>query len=178
MMRFLLAAMLVAAPGIAIGDMPQGTPDVVVKAAFLYNFAKFTEWPALRSGAPIVVCIVGDDGIAAALVETVRGQNISGHTFEVWRPELSSAWQTCSLLFIPDAETRRYAGSLGGVKTLPVLTVSDGKGFAHAGGIIELYIEGGRIRFLINVDAADRSGLHLSSRLLGLAKIVRDGRAQ
>ena len=71
-----LAATLFAAPGIAA----DAAPDVVVKAAFLYNFAKFAEWPALPSGAPIVVCIVGDDGIAAAVVETVRGQNISGHT--------------------------------------------------------------------------------------------------
>ena len=56
---------------------------------------------------------------------------------------------------------------------LPVLTVSDGKGFSQSGGIIELYIDDGRIRFAINVDAADHAGVHLSSRLLGLAKIVR-----
>ena len=64
------------------------------------------------------------------------------------------------------------------IKTLPVLTVSDGKGFSQAGGIIELYVEGGRMRFAINVDAAERSGLRLSSRLLGLAKVVRDGHVQ
>ena len=58
---------------------------------------------------------------------------------------------------------------------LPVLTVGDGKGFSHAGGIIELFVEGGKMRFAINMDAAERAGLHLSSRLLGLAKVVRDG---
>jgi hypothetical protein len=66
---------------------------------------------------------------------------------------------------------------LGSIKTLPVLTVSDGERFSEAGGIIELYIDGGRIRFAINVDAAERSGLRLSSRLLGLAKIMRDRHA-
>jgi hypothetical protein len=67
---------------------------------------------------------------------------------------------------------------LDGIKTLPVLSVSDGKGFSQSGGIIELYVEGGRMRFAINVDAAERSGLHLSSRLLGLAKVMRSGHVQ
>ena len=67
---------------------------------------------------------------------------------------------------------------MSGIRTLPVLTVSDGKGFAQAGGIIELYVEGGRMRFAINVDATARSGLRLSSRLLGLAKVIRDGHVQ
>lgn len=173
-----LAATFIAAPGIAADTSTQTAPDVAVKAAFLYNFAKFTEWPALPSGAPIIACIVGDDGIAGALVETVRGQNISGHALEVWRPQQDTSWRVCHLLFIADAETRRAAGGLVEIKTLPVLTVSDGRGFSRAGGIIELYVEGGRMRFAINLDAADRSGLHLSSRLLGLAKVMRDGHVQ
>ena len=169
-----LAATLFAAPGIAA----DAAPDVVVKAAFLYNFAKFTEWPALPAGVPMVFCIVGDDGIAAALVETVRGQHINGHTLEVRRPQNSVTWRDCHLLFIADAETRRSAVGLDKIKTLPVLTVSDGKGFSQAGGITELYVDGGRMRFAINVDAAERSGLHLSSRLLGLAKVIRNGHGQ
>jgi len=173
-----LAATLIAAPGIAADHGTDTASDVAVKAAFLYNFAKFAEWPALPSGTPIVVCVVGDDGIAAALVETVRGQNISGHTIEVRRSQDSATWRACHLLFIADAETRRSAGGLGEVRTLPVLTVSDGKGFSQSGGIIELYLEGGRMRFAINVDAAERSGLRLSSRLLGLAKVIRNDHVQ
>jgi hypothetical protein len=173
-----LAATLIAAPGIAAGNGADVASDVAMTAAFLYNFAKFTEWPALASGAPIIVCIVGDERIADSFVETVRGQNISGHTLEVRRPSESNTWRACHLLFIADAETRRSAGGLGGIKTLPVLTVSDGKGFAQVGGIIELFVEGGRMRFAINVEAAERSGLHLSSRLLGLAKIIRNGHVQ
>jgi hypothetical protein len=169
-----LAATHIAAPGIA-ADVASG---VAVKAALLYNFAKFAEWPDLPSGVPIVVCVVGNDPIATALVDTVRGQNISGHTLEVRRAQESTAWRVCHLLFIGNAETRQSAGGLGGLKALPVLTVSDGKGFSEAGGIIELYVEGGRMRFAINVDAAERSGLHLSSRLLGLAKVIRDGHVQ
>jgi hypothetical protein len=170
-----LAATLIAAPGIASGD---GASDVAVKAAFIYNFAKFAEWPALPSGAPIIACVVGDDAIAATLTNTVRGQNINGHTLEVRRPQDAAAWRVCHLLFIADADTRRSAGDLSGVKTLPILTVSDGKGFSQANGIIELFVEGGKMRFAINVDGAERAGLHLSSRLLGVAKIVRNGHVQ
>jgi hypothetical protein len=174
--RIALATTLVAAPGMASGvDV---APEVAVKAALIYNFAKFAEWPALPSGAPIVTCIVGDDAIAAALATTVRGQNISGHTLDVRRPQDSAAWRPCHLLFIADAETRRSASALSGIRALPILTVSDGKGFAEADGIIELFVEGGRMRFAINVDAAEHAGLHLSSRLLGVAKIVRNAHVQ
>jgi hypothetical protein len=173
-----LAATLIAGPGIAAGTGADVAPDVPVKAAFLYNFAKFVEWPALPAAAPLVVCIVGHDGIAAAFIGTVRGQNISGHSFDVWVLQDSSRWRACHLLFIADAETRRSAGGLDEIKRLPVLTVSDNKGFALAGGIIELYVEAGRMRFAINLDAADRAGLRVSSRLLGLAKVIRNSHVQ
>ena len=168
-----LVATLIAASGIA--EAADVAPDVAVKAALLYNFAKFAEWPGLPSGAAIAFCVVGDEGIAAALVETVRGQNINGHMLEVSRPQDSATWHACHLLFIAEPETRQSTPGLEAIRTLPVLTVSDGKDFSQAVGIIELYVEGGRMRFAINLDAADRSGLRLSSRLLGLAKIIRNG---
>ena len=170
-----LAAGFMASIGIAaLAAQPPTAPDVAVKAAFLYNFAKFAEWPTLAPGAPIIVCVVGDDAIATALVHTTRGKNISEHPFEIWRPEESATWRTCNLLFVAEAERQRSAARLHAIRTLPVLTVSDGRGFSRAGGIIELYVEGGRMRFAINVDAAERSRVRLSSRLLGLAKVVRD----
>jgi hypothetical protein len=174
-----LVAALSTAPAIAAGSGTAGgsdvAADVAVKAAFLYNFAKFTEWPALPPGSPIVLCVVGGDAIASALVETVKGQDINGHALEVWRTQESPSWRSCHLLFIADAETRKAASGLAGIKTLPVLTVSDGKDFSQGGGIIELFVEGGRMRFAINMDAAEVSGLRLSSRLLGLAKVTRNG---
>jgi hypothetical protein len=171
-----VAVAFTAAPATATGA--DSASDVAVKAALLFNFAKFAEWPALAAGASILVCVVGDDGIAAAVAETVRGQNISGHPIEVRRSPDSAGWRICHLIFIADAEIPRSAGALLGIKTLPVLTVSDGKGFTRTGGIIELYIESGRMRFAINLDAAESSGLRLSSRLLGLAKVVRNGHVQ
>ena len=148
-----------------------------MKAAFLYNFAKFAEWTALPPGAPIVVCVVGDDEVAAALVAIVRGQTIGGRTVDTWRPVEVKTWRSCHVLYTTAAENRA-GGGVSGLRTLPVLTVSDSKGFAQSGGIIELYVEDERLRFAINVDALERSGLRLSSRLLGLAKIVHDGHDQ
>jgi len=173
-----LAATLLAGPGIAAVNGADGTPDVVVKAALLYNFAKFTEWPGMAASDTIVFCVVADDGIAEALVETVTGKSIGGHKIQVSRPQVRAEWRTCNLLYIPDAEARRSGSGLDGLKTLPVLTVSDGKGFGEGGGIIELYIDSGRMRFAINVDAAESSGLRLSSRLLGLARITRNAHVQ
>ncbi|MEP7304320.1 MAG: YfiR family protein [Acidobacteriota bacterium] len=164
-----LAATLVTSPWLVASAGADPVPEVVVKAAFLYNFVRFAEWPSLSAGAPIAACIVGDADIADALVDTVRGQTISGHVIDVSRPRDGVNWRSCQLLFVGDGETRRAAAGLDGIKALPVLTVSDGTGFSAGGGIIEIYVDGGRMRFAINVDAADHSGLHLSARLLGLA---------
>jgi hypothetical protein len=155
-------------------DHAQVALDVAVKTAFIYNFAKFAEWPALVPGVPIVVCIVGDDGIGAAFVETVRGRSINGHALELGRPKDSAGWPGCHVLFVAEAQIRQSTSGLTAVRTAPVLTVSDNRGFAESGGIIELYVESGRMRFAINMDAVERSGLRLSSRLLGLARVIRD----
>jgi hypothetical protein len=162
----------VSAAGLALGS------DAEVTAAFIYNFVKFTEWPALPAGAPLIVCVVGDDKIAAALVDTVRGQNVDGRAVEIWRPLDASTWRACHVLFVGGGDVRRAAGQLEPFVTLPILTVSDGKGFSRMGGIIELYVEAARMRFAINIDIAQRAGLRLSSHLLGLATIVRDTHAR
>jgi hypothetical protein len=156
------------------GAQTATAPDVAVKAALIFNFAKFTEWPSQPAGSRIAACVVGDDSVAAALVRIVGGQAIGGHPFDVSRPQESGTWKTCQVLFIAVAESGRAASGLGGIRSVPVLTVSDSKGFAESGGIIELYVENDRMRFAINVDAAERAGLHLSSHLLQLARVVRD----
>lgn len=169
-----LTATLLAAALVSAGQAPTTASDVAVKAAFLFNFAKFAEWPDLPAAAPIVTCIVGDDAIAAAFVDTVGTQRIDGRAMQLATQQDATAWRNCQLFFIGDDEARRSAAGLNRLKSLPVLTVSDSKNFASAGGIIEFYLDNGRMRFAINPDAAERAGLRLSSRLLGLARIVRD----
>jgi hypothetical protein len=168
-----LAVGLLMPPG-ARDVFAQPAKDVSVKAALLYNFAKFAEWPALGPGEPIVACIVGNDPIADAFVAAVRGQHVNGHPLDLRRPRDAATWPSCQLLFIAAVQYRESSGGMAGLKAVPVLTVSDGAGFARAGGIIELYVENGLMRFVINLDAVERSGVQLSSRLLGLAKVIRD----
>jgi hypothetical protein len=165
-------AMLSTAAGLA--EAADAASDVAVKAALLFNFAKFAEWPLLAAGERIAICVAGDDAIAAALTDIVREQKIGGRSVELSRPRDGATWQACHVLFIAAADARKSAASLDAIRLQPVLTVGDGKGFAGSGGIIETYLEGGRMRFAINVDALERSGLHLSSRLLGLARVIRD----
>jgi hypothetical protein len=171
-----LVLTLLLTPAVARGQAAAAS-DVAVKAAFIFNFAKFTEWPALPPAAPINICIAGDEPMAVALAQTVREQKIGGHGLAVVRPVDSTAWPDCQVLFIA-ANATVSAAVLDALRPLPVLTVSDRKGFSQTGGVIELYLEAGRMRFAINVDAAEDAGLRLSSRLLALARVVRspDGR--
>jgi YfiR/HmsC-like len=171
----LIASLLGAASVSASRGAPAVQDAVAVKAAFLYNFAKFAEWPALPPGGRILVCVVGDDGILAAFQGVAAGRDINGHGFDFSNPDAAFRWSHCHLLFIAAAAAGRLADGLTRLNHLPVLTISDAPGFATSGGMIELYLEGGRTRFAINVDTVTRSGLHLSSRLLELAKIIRDG---
>jgi hypothetical protein len=172
----MLAAMcgFSAAPRASASADAEMASAVAVKAAFVYNFAKFAEWPALPADAPILFCVVGDNRIADALIETVRGQTIGAHALDVVRPVDVPAWHRCHVLFVGEAEWKHAAIGLSDLKSLPVLTVSDEQGFARGDGMIELYVDSGRMRFAINVDAAEHAGLRLSSRLLGLAKVVRN----
>ena len=167
-----LALALLASPRI-IADGARGSQDVALRAAFVYNFAKFTEWPALPPAAPIRLCVVGAPDIAEAVLETVAGRNINGHALEVAQSPAPADWQACHLLFLAQEAAAQASARLTAIRSLPVLTVSDSKGFARSGGMVELYVESGRMRFAINVTLAERAGLRLSSRLIGLARVVQ-----
>lgn len=170
----LTVTLLLAASMPVAGQADALSTDAAVKAAFIFNFAKFAQWPALPARATLVTCVVGNPRIADALTEIVRGKDIGGHGLNVVRPSDGTSWGDCHVLFLAATQVAASAGVLSGLRKLPILTVSDGAGFARTGGIIELYLDGSRMRFAINVDSAERSGLRLSSRLLGLATVVRD----
>jgi YfiR/HmsC-like len=165
-----------AIPGVARAA-DGATSDVAIKAAFLFNFAKFTEWPTLATDAALMLCVVGDLRVAGALADTVRNQRIGSHAVEARTLGGDAPARSCHVLFLSMSEAHRSAAILDGLGTLPILTVSDAKDFARSRGVVEIFVENGRMRFCINTDAADRAGLHLSSRLLGLAKVIRDEHA-
>lgn len=172
MVRTFLSGTLAISTVFAFPVLAQRTSDDTVKAAFLYNFAKFTEWPALLPEAPLVACVVGQDGIAAALTEMARARPVNSRRLLLGKAEQSAAWKACHILFIAEADVPRSADGLTAIKALPVLTVSDVRGFAQATGIIELSATNGQMQFVINLQAAQRSGLQLSSKLLTLGTVI------
>ena len=168
-----LIAALIAVPDPARAQIDSGT-HTDIKAAFLLSFAKFTEWHSLAPATPLVMCVAGDQRVAGALVDTVRGQRVRGRSLQVHEVGSDGFLEACNLLFISTSHIQSASPVLDGLKRLPILTVSDARGFAQSSGIIELYVEAGRMRFAVNPGAGSRAGLGLSSRLLKLARIVGD----
>lgn len=150
-----------------------------VKIGFLYNFAKFIEWPSgavPESSAPFTVGVVGDDSFCDALEETLRGKTINSRPVVVRKllgAELDNPGQ---ILFISPSLGKEVPTVLARVRNAPVLTVGDMMDFAALGGVINFKIEEHRVRFEINIDAAQRAGLQVSSQLLAIATVVHDAR--
>ncbi|MGD0694030.1 MAG: YfiR family protein [Terriglobia bacterium] len=148
-----------------------------VKAAFLYNFAKFVEWPPDPSSDlsdPITICVIGHDPFGTVLDEAVRGKTVSGHRLVIRRSKPGQSWTGCQIAFISSAEGKDLPSILESSKGSGVLTVGEMEGFAQRGGMINFVIEQERVHFEVNVEAAERAGLKISSKLLSLAKIVRE----
>jgi hypothetical protein len=148
-----------------------------LKAAFLYNFAKFAEWPADAPSGPLTLCVLGDAAVADALEETVKGHRIDDRDLVVSRVK-AGRLQTCHLLYLAGLDAKRSAQAFDELKNAPVLTVGDHDQFAQRGGIAAFIVDGGKMRFAINVEAAQRARLRVSSRLLSLARVVKDEHAQ
>ncbi len=146
------------------------------KAAFLVNFARFTTWPAdtLPSGQPLTLCVVGDASISDALERAIDGRLVDGHEIAVRVVAASGALRACHVLYASGLDDAAAAPVLRAVEGAPVFTVGESHRFAQSGGVAQLILEGDRMRFAINVTAARRARLTRSSKLLGLARIVRD----
>jgi hypothetical protein len=155
----------------------QAVSESQLKAAYLINFAKLATWPNLAPSDPITFCTTGDDELAAAMTAMIPGQRVNGHTLLVSQPKPESGWASCQLLFVGRAGSDTAVRPLGATPDT-LLTVSDEKGFASHGGMIELFTDGARLRFAVNLRQVAKSRVVLSSHLLQLARIVGDGRAR
>src|ERR1700730_13415957 len=171
---------LVVAAVLTTGAMAQVGGSVSdeyrVKAAFVYNFAKFVEWPNntfQTPQEPIVICILGQNPFGGVLEEVVSGKIVGSRTFVVHRITDLGPGCNCQILFIAASERKRFRSMLGKFQPLGVLTVGEGPGFAGEGGVINFKLEGGKVRFEINPDAAEQGQIHISSKLLSLAQIVK-----
>jgi hypothetical protein len=161
---FTAIALLHAAP-----DRPT---EYQVKAAYLFNFGRFVTWPAAAEGE-FHICVLGRDPFGNVLDNTVRGEKIEGHDLVVRRIAAVSDATGCRILFISASEDRRMAAHLAGLRDAPILTVSDSPRFSQREGMIEFVKEGERVRFEVNLIAAERAKLTLSSDLLKVATHVR-----
>jgi len=154
------------------------TPEYQVKAAFLFNFTQFVDWPAkeLRDPQePFVIGVLGDDPFGAMLDEIVHGETVNGRALIVQRYRSVDDIGTCHVLFISRSEAYHLEEILRRLKGRSILTVSDMSGFARNGGVIRFVTMANKIRLRISLDAARSAGLTISSKLLRPADLVNPG---
>jgi hypothetical protein len=141
--------------------------DGQVKAAFLFNFAKFVNWPAANEG-PLVIGIAGDDAFAEVVTKTVRGRSVNGRDLQTRRLAEGDDPAGCQVVFVGVMRPQDAAEWLHRVRG-PVLTVGETVQFLRDGGMVRFYVENNNVRFQINQKNAEAAGLKISSQLLTLA---------
>ena len=170
-LSLILFSSLVAAP---LAQVSRPTEDQV-KAAYLYNFAKFVEWPSATFSSPddpILICSIGDDRTGEALQQAVLGKRANGRRVEARNIGLLRESKSCHILSIGFHEKGQMAEILRGVQDASVLTVCESQHFIKLGGMINLVRNGSSIELEINPDAAQAVGLKISSRLLVVSRVV------
>jgi hypothetical protein len=168
-----IAWMLVASPCLrAQGAKPT---DYDVKAAYLYNFGHFVEWPANVSAKnnSFTVCVLGQDPFGPVLDSTLAGETIGGKKVAAKRISNPQELGNCQIVFLSSAEGVQLNRIIEALNRQAVLTVSDMPQFSQRGGMIQFVLEGKRVRFEVNLTAAQQAGLTLSSELLKVAATVR-----
>jgi hypothetical protein len=149
-----------------------------VKAVFLFNFAQFVDWPASAfpdPRSPLVIGILGDDPFDGYLDATVKGEMVNGRPLMVQRYRRVEEIKRCQVLFISGSETGRLPKILSTLAGRQILTVGDAEGFATNGGMIRFVTARNKVRFRINLGAAQAAGLSISSKLLRAADVVKRG---
>jgi len=151
--------------------------EYAVKLAFLFNFTKFVEWPTdsyRAPDAPLVICIVGHDPFRQDLEAELQTRKVGDHPVEVRTLRPNGKLNVCHIVFVPVTEKDQAGRILRGLEGSRTLTVGETDGFAVLGGIINLTVEDNKVHFEVNRLAADRAGLKIGSRLLSIAKIVKE----
>jgi hypothetical protein len=152
-----------------------GTTEYAVKAAFLFRFAQFVEWPAeafTSAQSPLTYCTLGEDPFRGALDQSVKGKSFGSHPLQVqhlrdWQPGAG-----CQVVFIGEAESKRRGGTVTSGNESPVLTVGESEHFVQDGGVIGFCLVENKVRFDINLEAAGKARLKISAKLLALARTV------
>jgi hypothetical protein len=170
MMRPLLVATIFASASVVVPHAQEISQEYQIKAAYLYNFLKYVDWPEPIKRT-FMICVAGQNPFGSVLDgltsnERVRGNPVKTKIILGFEPG-------CDVIFTP--RTSNIPAYLQGAAGMPILTVGETPRFIEQGGIVNFFLENGRVRFEINRNAAERAGLRFSSRLLQLAKIVDPG---
>lgn len=147
-----------------------------VKAAFLFNFAKFVEWPQFAFKGPddpIAICVLGRDPFGTALEDVVRNKSVANRGFVVRDVASSQEATKCQILFVTISERKRFRLLLDELKGRSILTVGESDDFTASGGIVNFRLKDQLVRIEIDAAAADKVGLKISSKLLSLAQSAR-----
>lgn len=152
-----------------------GADESSVKAAFVYHFTKFVDWPAESlpgAGDSFKICIAGEKTLLEALMTASAGKKAAGRPLSVVVIQSPREAASCQVLYI-DADPQKQEPMLAAVRGTGVLTVGENESFFPGGGIVRLKLDQGRIRIVINLREAERSRLRVSSRLLSLAEVIK-----
>jgi hypothetical protein len=146
-----------------------------IKAAFLYNFTKFIDWPESAfpgSGAHFTMCVFANDGFRRELEAIMLGEQVRGRLVAIAVPDAADDLKSCHLVYFGPDENDRAAKRLPTVRQVPILTVGEGRRFLEQGGQIAFMLENDRVRFDISKSAANAAGLNISSKLLRVARQI------
>lgn len=172
----LCLALLVAPAGRLQAN--SSSEEYSVKAAFLFHFAQFVDWPPETfkdAGSALTYCTVGEDVFHGGLEASLGGKTIGSHPLSVKHFKQAREIEGCQILFFGAAEKKSIPEALSILKGNAVLTVGESEHFVQVGGVIGFLLEDNKVRFEINLDAAEKAKLKISSRLLTLAKTVIGG---
>jgi hypothetical protein len=171
--RVLLAVLFLH---LALGAHAQTSKADQVKAAFVYNFTKFIEWPPQSftdEHAAIVIGVLGDSSMAAVLDDVVRDRRVNGRPITVRTIQSAADAASTHVLFVSNAEGSQWVQVQAAIDTRPVVTVGESPSFARKGGTINFVVQGDKLRFEINMTAAERSGVKISAQLQKLAAAIQ-----
>lgn len=177
-----LCALLVLAVGWIAGTSDSTAaeilhPEYQVKAAHLVNLPKYVDWPAeafAGTNSPIVIAVLGESAVTAEIQKVIAGRTVNGRNIVLKRLASGEESEVCHILFVPAVEQRRSPNLLAKLKDTPVLTVGEKDDFLEHGGILNLALRNQEIVLEVNLVAAGNARINISSKLLGVAKVVKD----
>lgn len=174
LIRSFYAALITACVSVQLCAQSAVSREYQIKAAFLFNFTQFVDWPASSfsaDDAPIVIAVLGENPFGSYLKETVSGEKVKGHPVVVQYYDHPEEIKTCHILFIGLSDPKKTEQVISALKEKSILTISDMTGFLQEGGMIKFFTRQNNIRFEINPAAAKAADLTVSSKLLRVAEI-------